>query len=503
MKVSQVRITHDKIVGPQVTCNKIINLSSLPSEPLRAVLARLPKGPSKYTMVQLLGGAMYDIQTQQMEKKNKTAVNFVVDVDDTRSDIKIKNICKRGSFYISVVITIGDARIKKKKTKTTNKKVPVVGKTTTLANWHHDAEVLTALKAQILMQKFIQGCSSITVIKTNDSLASSVAGILMFLKGMNVECIIEHVTVVYKPTWLTAAPDNANLFKVASTSIADEFLVKNDPYWTYKSGYTSYVMTRKGPKKLTRDPQEEKGNEDIWTWLNGLWSRIVSAVLNIWHMVLQILGLSTTNSQKSEEKIDTSTELAFTFIKEVPELSCIVANAVESFTPRNASKDVKEANKMVARMQMNKMAAKSGPGGDKTYLKDTTSETFNSYLTALTSYNMTEALVMANNSAASRYRYIRSTLIAVIVLVSMIMMTLQGAKLTLGALVVVTIIDYFTDIFKFGLIFNVLALIASPTFLGVTLNMAMLLIELYITDTATKFIRSSIYLIVKCLSYLI
>jgi uncharacterized membrane protein YhdT len=176
----------------------------------------------------------------------------------------------------------------------------------------------------------------------------------------------------------------------------------------------------------------------------------------------------------------------------------LTAGIVASLIPKNPNEDVKRVNKILARMQLNKMLSRSGVSGDKTILSQKTSTTFDAYLATLTSYNIQEALIIANNSAASAYRKKKYILLMITVLVILAMSIFTGTVLQSIVIAGICVIDYIIDFMPNESIFPLIATVSSLNIPIIFANLSFTIIEMIYKDDKTIMYRMILYLLITC-----
>lgn len=94
--------------------------------------------------------------------------------------------------------------------------------------------------------------------------------------------------------------------------------------------------------------------------------------------------------------------------------------------PKDARKEIKEANKVIANAALSKLTTKTGYMEDKTILNDKRNEQFDSYLVGTTSYNVADAVGQASKVAAKRNETDRTNLMIVACIIEIIVLLFFG-----------------------------------------------------------------------------
>lgn len=486
MKYSKVTISEHNIVGNAVQSTKLINLSSINEQMVRVIMTRIPNLSTNLKFLRLNNGMIFDCNTGKPtnKSKNKTIVTIVVDEDDTSRDKKIISLSKHMNIVmVSLVVLSGRRKIQVPKTRT--------GKLTRFCNYHHTDTVADKLNAFPMSVAAVNNASYLTIIKTPSSSLSHISGMLLYCNSLNKAYEIEEESVFYDKGWMSVVKKTP--FKFIGKNYTSDKLVTQQQQWQKKVGYTIYLPTTNGIKSIDiqqRDKIRKKKNKFIVMLQNTY-----NSIKNVLQRVYQWL----TRNKKTKA----DTRLAFSVVSSVVDCSCHASAVITSMQSKNASRDIKRANKVIATMQMNKMLAKTGIGGNKTMLSEKQSSAFNAYLTAITSYNMTDALVNANNLAASRYKVVKtiSILGMYAILLPYSMLTYKVPLLVMT--VILFIVDYYTDILPGPQLAYVIGVLYSTNFLQMSINLVALSVENVIGDNKTAFYRSLVFALLACLGSLL
>lgn len=486
MTVNKIIITEDNIIGKFINkTNKFINLSSLQTGAVKALLLRIPNLAKNVEMLQIAGGTMFDSKTMRPKivRKKNLILSYVVDSDDKKYNIKIANIGKIAKIVpINIIVLRSDFNKSMKKPKQ-------AGTVVRIANYHHTKKVMDEINAKVLTVNLITNINKAVIVQTKDDRAGSIDGIKLLLNIRSIPFDIEKINIGYNEAWLTSKTNKYKLM-LKDTSYANDKSPDNDATWAFKAGYCDYISTDKGTKRITIKKNDNKTPFDkINDFIKKVWVKLTSAFDYI------------MNWFKPTTK--TTTTVASTLLPSIIIVSNSVASVIEANLPQNAKKDIKEANKIITKMQLNKMIAKSGISGNKEILAEKTSDSFNAYLASMTSYGATDAVAMANSLAASKYKTRKQILVAIITVVIIVFNMLTGQTIVLTASLTLIIMNYYLDFIKGGTLFLILNVLASTNLLMLLTTLAISIIETSIKDRKTATYRTVLYLIVTCLTLLI
>lgn len=290
-----VKIYPERIVGElQHTMSDYINLSSCPREVLSLMIARIPKAPDTIRYVQLIPNMMYNARKGEFNKhsKRRSAI-FIHDDDDNMIDIKIKNIKQ----YIG--IRMADRIIMCRETKS-RKDQTRPGTTKTFCNPQHTDEMSKTLA---IYDNNIINPSSIAmalIIQTTGCYLSSVSGMVLAIEYYKIPYQIEKRHTILEPSWLCIKSETFNdKYELANITMNTTDQPKTKRKWQNMQGYTNYVTTERGPKKIIVK-KEKKGNN----WLLALLWQIIMVIINMIVTGLEVLRRkpSSREEQKTAKK---------------------------------------------------------------------------------------------------------------------------------------------------------------------------------------------------------
>lgn len=170
-----------------------------------------------------------------------------------------------------------------------------------------------------------------------------------------------------------------------------------------------------------------------------------------------------------------------------------------SMQKHNAATEIKDANKTLASMQMNKMASKTGILGDKLKSYQQQNHAFNAYLVGATSYNITDSINIANQLAIKRISKLQDNILLMVGLLafiySMLFVNVGIAILTFTITILVYTIKQINRVPMLYLI----AGISSMHFGALLMTILMTMVEQLPLNKDTKVLRCALYTILLCL----
>jgi hypothetical protein len=361
---------------------------------------------------------------------------------------------------------------------------------------HHTKAVLNSINASTLTANAIKNASSVTIVKTINNRCSGTSGMQLICKLKNIPYDLETVSIQYNKSWI----DGVKKFKfeVNDDRITQDTHIDEDKYWMFKLGYTDYINTPFGPKQLLNIPVNKSNNAK-----KGMLTKIISAitklVTQLYNKIKEVI-FGNTKSRKSKNK---RTKNANTLINTTLNITPHIAACYISTLPKNASYEIKRANKVIAGMQINKMLAKSGVSGNKTLLNEKRSPAMDAYIAGMTSFNTTDAITMANNMATTRYKVHKSIITCIVLMICLILLLFIGNPLSAIIGITLFVTDYYTEILPGNLLTYTISLIMSTNFLQLIINVIALGLEKNISDSKTAKFRSLTYFTASCLALLI
>lgn len=115
------------------------------------------------------------------------------------------------------------------------------------------------------------------------------------------------------------------------------------------------------------------------------------------------------------------------------------------FLRSNANREIKKAEKLLARYHVARMAGKAGTGNDKSVLKASSSAAFNAYVVGTTSFNATEAAARAHElQVSSTHKKIEACII-IQTLLNCILLIVTGKIYKIPIVIVAAIINITLD----------------------------------------------------------
>lgn len=514
MKHNNIEITTTSIIGKEIRSGNFVNLTSVNNSMINVIMSRVPFIPAKVRYINFNKIPMYDCESGKKitYRNSKLLATAIVDGDDNLKDIKFLNLSRYYNIQVLTVITI---KYKSNKPVKTNDNVNQ-GKIARICNYGHTHRVMKQLRAIPLNQTIIGSCSEVIIVKTNDKLCTSIDSIKFILKEQGKKFKIEYVNVEYMNSLLMfKKKEKVNFYE---DNVTNDYIPEGDTTWINKQGYSNMVMTNKGIKRVRQglpDVVDKKVHAELKSKENkfiSIITKIISKIVEYCKMVITSLmdkfknktHKSTDNEGKGESsnKIQQTTT-AITFTNNLVSAFSNACSVAMSQVDKNASKDIKKANKLIANMQLNKIAAKTGISGDKTYLTKDKTDAFNAYLAATTSYNTNEAVTMANNMASKDYSKKKMYMTSLLMLIVIVSMAMGNSIVNVTMSLSVLIIDYFSDIFKNETVYNIIPIIHSNSLIMWLTTMGAFTVEYNIKNSTTKAIRNIIYAIITCLTYMI
>lgn len=478
--ITKITINDDNIIGNEIQSKLFINLTSVSDQVLSTILSRISSLSDNYRYLRMNDSTIYDSKTCKPIKnkyKGNKPVTFIVDENDHNHNVKIKKLSK----YMKV--TCVTKIIIYSKMKIIKESFSVTGKVTRCANYHHTKQVMDTLRCVPMSVNAMAQGSFITIVKTGGTRCGGTSAMMMYCNTMNKHYEVEETYVEYNKTWVDTI--KLNIIAFEDDNIVSDKTFDKDNQWYKKLGYMEYTMTNRGIKKSICQKKTEK---------KGLYDKIVWIYYKIKEYIVEIYNKIFRKNDKTN-----NTTLAFSFTNTMMNVSPHAASVLTTLQPKNASKDIKKANKAIASMQLNKMMSRTGLSGDKTILREKRSSAFDAYITAITSFNVNDALTLANNLAASRYKTIRMICILSTIGTMLPYCIITGKMAILMISIIVMMVDYYTDILPGNNLLYALSILTSGSFIQFCINMFALMVDITIKDSKTSTYRSMFFLILTCL----
>lgn len=499
VKYNKILVDENNVVGDEIQSSNIVNLSSVPNSVLTTVLARIPKIPQKLSFMRINGLLMYEKHTKTLVNTamSHKKVTVVVDDKDKHQHNKVKNLMKNMKFIMVTKISLIGNMDKTIVRKTSGYEQKVT-------NFHHRSSTMKMLGCDSINISKLNNYKHITIVQTNDDRASSIDGIILVCNTNKIPYNVEHYHTSYNESWLTTSR-NIKSIRYQATDFVKDILPDNDNLWNYKTGYCDLIMTDNGLMKLDFpkiNKQPKPSNVDNWIqWIIDKIRNMFMVVVTKIEQYIKRKDDKRTNSnvdKKTKNRKSSKPKLAFSTLSAVNLLNTVVGISA-SVQKKNASNDIKKANKYIARLQLSKILTKIGVSGDKTELNTKQSDMFNAYMASTMSYNVTEAITLANSMAAKDYRsnirkhMVLTTCIAVTVLMYKKMIMRSIITLTLCA------VGVYTNIIYIQIFIALLNILVFPNFLFFVIDLLALFVESVLNDDDTEVYRAILYFLIKCL----
>lgn len=317
----------------------------------------------------------------------------------------------------------------------------------------------------------------------------------MALNYLTIPYEIEHENVGYCKSWITCHRFDGKV-KFKNVAFASDFSPQNDGAWTSRIGYVDYLQTEKGPKKVELINKDKK---HWFTKFRDCIRRIRKILVRMKEQIIRMLGLTTPDKGRGDKVIKTDSKVAMTIIPTTAILVSDVSAMVEASYKLNAKSDIKKVNKISSNFQVNKYLAKVGPSGNKEILSKTTSDAFNAYMTGITSYNVTDAIAMANNIAALEYRSKKNMLLGITLLVIIATSLFTSSIVSMAIAMGLVLADYFFDLFKGNVLFYTMSMLMCNTIVLFMVHAIFAIVESTIRQRRTALYRSVLYIAITCI----
>lgn len=474
-------VSSDTLVGRVPEFSKYINLSSAPHMTVAQVISRIPSAKKNATALSLNGRATYinSMKTFSVHGKNDKII-FILDDDDSNKDIKVRNICARNRYKC-----IGKVIFKKEKPKyQSNDNYTLMER---IANHHHKRSVLTKLVAGTFDPSHVKNVNYVTIVKTDDDHAGSIAGLTVALNMRGVNYHVANGHVEYPEGWITSKK-RINCMQIVPRKSLCDINPENDKNWNFKTGYDAYFNSDMGPCAVTMVSQVQGPNI----------SKIEMIIDKIKHLFEKMKNWITGLFKNKRDFNGTKHKLAWTNIiktgANVVNTTCLTYSLSR---PTNASKEIKKANSLISSMQINKMLSKVGPTGDKTFLNKKQNDAFNAYITATTSYNVTDAITHANVLTAKKNRVQRLLGMYLSTAATLTYYTITYNYIMFITILAISVILTATQVIKPEALILLNMLLTSGTLGGLMINTVIAGIEMLLDPpSSTNMIRSITYLVV-------
>jgi hypothetical protein len=474
-------VTSDSMVGDLPKFSKYINLSSAPNDTVAITIGKMSQISMNARSVSLNGRCRYIHDTKNIITLGKPEkVVVVLDEDDFNKDIKVRNICARNNYSC-----VGKIIFRKEKSKNDDN----TGNTLIerFANHHHKRSVLKSLNAGTFNNGIVKNISYGTVVKTNDDHAGSIAGLTVALNMRGISFHVTHAQVAYPEGWITTRK-RINRMDVKRKQHVADINPEDDKMWAYKTGYDNYFNTDLGPSEVKMLEQNEKKRNDSLMLM--IIRKVQKVIVRVGEWLLTKLG------RKQRKTNETKHKLAWTEIVKhcanVTNTTCLTYAVRQE---NNPGKQIKEANKLISTMQVNKMLSKVGPTGDKTSLTKRKDSVFDAYMTAATSYNIGDATTHANNQAAKQNRSNRLSAMYVSTAITTMYFAITGYYIIALIILILTVILSITQQIEPEALILLNMIITSGTVGGILVNTTIAMIEMVLKPpSSTRGIRTAIYM---------
>lgn len=280
-----VRVYPDAITGHlKHKLSNIINMSSCPIDVLTAMLTRIPLLPNTIGYKPIIKDPMYNIKSAQFNRLSSPRSAIIVyDDDDMVIDIKIKNL--KAYCGVKIADRIALCKRKIKRTIPTRK-----GTTKIMCNPHHTDEVIRTLGVLNNSLRNPSEIALVVVVQTTNCFIGSISGMVLAIEYYEIPYQIEATTTKLDLSWLTI---DKTLFGKKYQLIGTDNVTANEPItrrqWHMAQGYTTYITTEKGPKKI----KKENDTKERFTYMQFLIALIIRIVQSSVEFFCYIVGIIT------------------------------------------------------------------------------------------------------------------------------------------------------------------------------------------------------------------
>lgn len=430
---------------------------------------------------------------------------FIADEDDELYNMKIHNMTKVMNVRPIGIIVLRALGLNRDQTRS-------VGTHLYLASHHTTKNALTEQGARNMITNDPLGISFVTLINTSDKLSGSIAGLCFY-----VECLQVPYNIIYRsskspPSWLLMPYRHIKNLTVLDKDTAVDFIPDDDKRWQYKTGYTDRLFTNTGVKYITAEPiGPSKLKRGIIRVLKELLNYSIALVKRAVNSVMAFLfkphksadvkdktnDNRRTNKNKRKNKVTfdmtevttkksnarlkktpgrrskTKVGLNWTVLPSVAYLTSLAAYSYCKSIPKNASKDIDEANDMLARWQISKIASKVTASSDKTKITHPISRAFNTYIVGAQNFNVLEAGLSADIQAAKTYDTKAAKSLVMNTLLLIIICLFSGYIIRTGAILLTAFVGYVNYEYEIAIL---MCGIISPVHLMSKIIMSFLLV---------------------------
>jgi hypothetical protein len=509
--MKKIIVTSKGVVGE---CDKIdgfFNLSSAPYKHVVMIIRSMPQDHNDIALP-LMNNMNYNTKTNTFMKGHgrKRRVMVVIDEDDNNSDIKIRNIMQQTKVDII-------AKMIYKREKSKIKDQESEGATMRYMNHHHRKHVVDSLSSKIIHLTKDDNLVRAQLIKTNDDHAGSIAGLTVYMNVRSIPFIINQATVRYDEGWATSKK-LVRRVRIDKKCRLKDTNPEGDKQWKFKTGYDKIIESDIGPVEIYFEKNEGK-HSIMMKRIMSIFKSIGKSVINILIRIVNIFReicknlFGTSNKKEKRRKgnilnnrlrenkrnIDSKIAWTQTTVTAINVVN-MVSLTFSITTPKNASGEIKKANKLLANMQINKMLSKVGPTGDKTTLNMRQTDSTNAYIVGATSYNITDSTTVANNIAAKQNWQRRYANLVISSSLTATYWAIQQNYLAVVAIISMMIITYFAPSLQPEWVISLNLIMTSFNVRSLIVNMMIAIIELVVKPpTRVSRVRSLIYIVAQLL----
>lgn len=424
-----------KLVGDtRHVVKKIMNFSSIPNEFLKNFLDEetSPRTSKSIKILQINPLHAYDADTVTCNQK-RDACFVIVDDDDNFVDIKIRNmmkmmnICSLGKIIVETP-TMDDIEIKEN------------GTTINFINHHTPKPIKTVHAA---LDKIMGQYSEIryaNIIKTSDKTCNGTAGLKWYLKCHDIPWNEHlHVTKAKGMSWLLMPEKELKKISFEDYDVIKDIIPDDDKRWQYRTGYTYYLCTNRGPKVIKTTENNSSGIRHKVPIIKKIFNWLIDKIKEIKNNVIFIFKKVIGINHKTKKKDG----LAFSQITNtVPYVYTLGSYFLSRTNKENADKEITKANKMMANWHKSRMEQKPTSTRDKTTLLNRMSDAYASYIVGSMNYNVQDATLTADLKAARECIKIRTKLMLMNISVVSVCTIINGSYNRLPLYLTSAIIAY-------------------------------------------------------------
>lgn len=150
----------------------------------------------------------------------------------------------------------------------------------------------------------------------------------------------------------------------------------------------------------------------------------------------------------------------------------VLISAYTWYVRLSAERDIKEAEKLMARYHTARMGSKGGMGSDKTPLVKRMSAAYNAYMVQTISYTAQDAAMRSHAIKAKEADKVTQSCIVIQMIINIILAVILGQTWKIPFTVMIAMATLITPVAKRGILTHIGSIIHAPSFMAVSLEIS-------------------------------